>query len=295
MKLPVTEIQRFCMHDGPGVRTVVFFKGCPLRCEWCHNPETQKIGQEILYYNGKCISCGLCVATCPNNAHSVLDIHSFDRSRCALCETCAKACPAEALVPAKRDMSVEEIFAEIERDRAFYGKDGGVTLSGGEPLIHGEGIIALLKLCRENNISTAIETCGYVSADTLKKVIPYVDCFLWDIKDTDSARHKKHTGVPNESIIENLLLADRLGARTVLRCIVVRGVNANEAHAEALADLFGKLSNCEYIELIPYHAYGGSKMLPLGKTDNGNREWIPTEDEMTQMRDILSSHGIRVK
>lgn len=295
MKLPVTEIQRFCMHDGAGVRTVVFLKGCPLRCEWCHNPETQKIEQEILYYKDKCISCGGCEAVCPNHAHAALGVHCFDRSKCAACEKCSDVCPAEALVPAKRDMSIEEIFAEIERDRAFYGKNGGVTLSGGEPLIHGAGVVDLLRLCKENNISTAIETCGYVNPDALKSVIPYTDCFLWDIKDTDPERHRRYTGVSNERIIENLLLADGLGANTVMRCIVVKGVNSDEAHAIALAELWGRLSACEYLELIPYHAYGSSKMLPLGKEDNGRQEWIPTAQDIEKMRDVLTSRGVRLK
>lgn len=295
MKLPVTEIQRFCMHDGAGIRTVVFFKGCPLRCQWCHNPETQELGQEMLYYKDKCISCGGCASVCPEEAHSVSDIHHFDRTKCVSCEMCSKVCPSGAMTPAKRDMSIEEIFAEIERDRAFYGTNGGVTLSGGEPLIHGEGIVALLKLCKENNISTAIETCGYVSPDILKRIAPYTDCFLWDIKDTDSERHRRYTGVPNERIIENLLLVDGLGVKSVMRCIIVRGVNDDEAHTIALAGLFARLSNCECIELIPYHAYGGSKMLPLGKADNGKHEWIPTDGELLQMRSTLASLGIKVK
>ena len=295
MKLPVTEIQRFCMHDGDGVRTVVFLKGCPLRCKWCHNPETQKAEQEMLYYSAKCIACGACELICHNGAHSFTDHHCYDRSLCISCEKCAKACPTEAIAPAMREKYVDEIVREIERDMAFYGDNGGVTLSGGEPLIHGEAAIELLKKCKEKNISTAVETCGYISSDNLREAIKYTDLFLWDIKDTNNERHKEYTGVSNQRIIENLLLADSLGAKTVMRCIIVNGVNTDAAHIEALAALWQRLSNCRYIELIPYHAYGGSKMLSLGKEDNGRKEWIPEHNQIEEIKKKFRPLGVTLK
>ena len=144
MTLPVAEIQRFCMHDGPGVRTVVFFKGCPLRCAWCHNPEMQKAGQEILFYPQKCIFCGACVSACPTGAQIIHPERRFERDKCVACGLCAEVCCTNALAPAARDMTVEEILFAVMKDKAFYGEAGGVTLSGGEPLLHGEGSIRLL-------------------------------------------------------------------------------------------------------------------------------------------------------
>ena len=295
MRLPVTEIQRFCMHDGDGVRTVVFLKGCPLRCKWCHNPETQKAEQEMLYYSSKCIGCGACEIACSNGAHSFSDHHHYDRTLCITCGKCAEACPTEAISPAMSEKIIDEIVSAVERDMAFYGNNGGITLSGGEPLIHGKTVIELLKKCKEKNISTAVETCGYVSTDILKEAIKYTDLFLWDVKDTNDERHKEYTGVSNQGIIENLLLADSLGAKTVMRCIIVNGVNADLAHIESLAELWHKLSGCRYIELIPYHAYGGSKMLPLGKEDNGNREWIPAKEQIEHIKAVLRSRGVALK
>ena len=295
MSLPVTEIQRFCMHDGDGIRTVVFFKGCPLRCAWCHNPETQTERQEILYYSSKCIGCGACANICRNGAHIFSDIHSFSRDLCLSCEACVGVCPTDALVAAMTHKTIEEIISVVEHDISFYGKDGGITLSGGEPLIHGEKVIELLAECKKKGISTAVETCGQISSDILKEAVGYTDLFLWDIKDTNEERHKKYTGASNKRIIENLLLADSLGAKSVMRCIMVNGVNTDSSHIEALAELWHKLSNCRYIELIPYHAYGGSKMLPLGREDNGRKDWIPDSDTIEKIKGILLSLGAKVK
>ena len=177
-------------------------------------------------------------------------------------------------------MTTEEILAEVEKDRAFYGKDGGVTLSGGEPLFHGERAVALLKACKSRGLTTAVETCGYVAEEILQSAIPYTDLFLWDIKDTDGARHQKYTGVSNEPILQNLALANEMGARIRLRCILVNGVNTDETHYRRVAELAQSLLHCEGIDAIPYHAYGGTKATLLGGADNGKREWIPTEEQI---------------
>ncbi len=292
--LPVTEIQRFCMHDGPGVRTVVFLKGCPLRCAWCHNPETQKGEREMLFYANKCISCGACVAACSAHAHKLTDRHEYDRASCIACGQCAEVCCTAAISPAARDMTVDEILSAVLRDRAFYGDLGGVTVSGGEPMAHPKETIALLSACKAQGMTTALETCGYFSPEHLPKLCVVTDLFLWDIKDTDDRRHKAHTGVSNDRIIENLLMADALGARTRLRCILVDGINTAEDHARGLCELYGRLKYCEGVELIPYHAYGGSKMLPFGLEDNGRADWIPSEHTVERVKQYLMTNGVHV-
>ena len=294
MKLKITEIQRFCMHDGPGVRTTVFLKGCPLRCAWCHNPETQKMTDELLFYPNKCIGCGSCVSVCAQRAHNTDTAHTVDREKCVLCGECANACPTGAIELCGREMSVEEILSAAEKDRAFYGELGGITLSGGEPFAQGEGTIALLKACRERGFSTAVETCGYADAELLRAAAPLVDLFLFDVKDTDGVRHQRYTGVSNEKILSNLSLLNGLNARIRLRCILVNGINTQEAHYENIAELAGQIRNLEGVEWIPYHAYGGTKSVFLGKAENGRREWIPDANELARARALLEARGTRV-
>ncbi len=294
VRLPVTELQRFCMHDGPGVRTVVFLKGCPLRCAWCHNPETQKGSREMLFYRSKCIFCGACVSACPVGAQSIHPERGLDRDLCTACGRCAAVCCTDALAPAAREMTVDEIVAAVLRDKSFYGAAGGITVSGGEPMTHPAGVISLLAACREAGLTTCVETCGAFSAEHLPALCGVTDLFLWDVKDTDPDRHKRYTGADNRRILENLREADRLGAKTRLRCILVAGVNTAESHYEALAHLYGRLDHCEGVEFIPYHAYGGSKMLPLGLSDNGRVEWIPHADTVEGAKAYLRGRGVPV-
>lgn len=305
--LNVTEIQRFCMHDGPGVRTTVFLKGCPLRCRWCHNPETQQYSQEILYYEKNCISCGACVKVCTTGAHKLVQTsdqkttcvnHIFDRSKCLPCKEsaplCSVVCPTLALKPALTQMTIPDILHIVERDRAFYGKTGGITVSGGEPLFQPEATLSLLENCKKAGIHTAVETCGFFSPEYLHRLSETADLLLWDLKDTDPARHKEYTGVSNEQILENLIKADALGCHIILRCILVNGVNTCLSHYENIANIFHRLSNCKEVNLLPYHAYSGSKMLPLGMNDNGKKEWIPTNEQINSAREFLKKHGVTV-
>ena len=294
--MKVTEIQRFCMHDGPGIRTVVFVKGCPLRCLWCHNPETQSASQEILFYQNKCIGCGGCAAVCKNGAHCITDhIHTFDRSLCTGCMRCTQVCCSKALTPSFTDMSSDEIVAEIAKDRAFYGETGGITLSGGEPFMQPGETLELLQKCKDHGIGTAVETCGYFHTALIPQLVSRTDCLLWDFKDGNDERHKKYTGVSNAKIKSNLLLADSLGAETVMRCIMVKGINMEEEHYTAIADLWHQLQHCRYVELMPYHAYGGSKMIVLGKKDNGNPKWIPADSDMEQAKQFLQKLNVKIK
>lgn len=282
------------MHDGPGVRTTVFLKGCPLRCAWCHNPESQRGGRELLFYPSKCIGCRLCEGACVHGVHTFDGQHTLDREKCAACGRCAAECPTCALEICGKDYTAEELLAVIERDRSFYGERGGVTLSGGEPLMQGRGAVALLKVCKARGLSTAVETCGYADYATVSAAIPYTDLFLWDIKDTDEERHRAYTGVSNQKILENLARADAEGARTRVRCILVNGVNTDEAHIRRVGELVASLTRCEGVELIPYHAYGGTKSTFLGRPDSGNPAWILTEKQLELAKGILRSYGVTV-
>lgn len=292
--LKVTEIQRFCMHDGPGVRTTVFLKGCHLRCPWCHNPETKKRGGELLFYAQKCIGCGACADVCPRQAQIFSPARTVDRNACVGCGACAEVCPAAALALSGRDMTVKEILAQVLRDRAFYGQTGGVTLSGGEPFLQREKTLALLRACREEGLHTAVETSGYADAPIITAAAEDVDLFLWDIKDTDEWRHSTYVGAPLGVILSNLRAVDALGAKIRLRCIIIRGVNDEISHYDRVAELALSLTRPAEVEVIPYHAYGGGKAVFLGEKDNGRADWIPSEEEILQAKERIRAHGVYV-
>ena len=293
--LPVTKIQKFCTHDGPGIRTTVFLKGCPLRCIWCHNPETQSPRMEFFHSPQFCLGCGECAAVCPHGVHRFTPEHIIDRSRCTGCMVCTATCPSGALEACTRLMSTDAILQEVMKDRAFYGERGGLTLSGGEPLLHGRAILPLLQGAKDAGVTTAIETCGVFDASLLEKTVPLTDLFLWDVKDTDPLRHQQNTGGSLTTVLGNLCQADALGARTRLRCILLRGVNLNESHLAALCEVFHSLRHCEGIELLPYHTYGDSKNTQLGRPSAAHPKWIPSEDEMAFARDYIDNHAVLIR
>ncbi|MBR2460280.1 MAG: glycyl-radical enzyme activating protein [Clostridia bacterium] len=264
----VLNIQHFCIDDGPGIRTTVFLKGCPLNCAWCHNPESQSHQPEIMLREEKCVFCGDCAAVCPRGAHIFSDKgeHTLNRSTCAGCGACANKCATGALEIAGRVLSVDEIMADIRTDAVFCRTSGGgVTVSGGEPTEQPDFTVALLKACKLEGLHTAVETCGYCQCKVLRKIAEHTDLFLFDWKLTDPELHKVYTGVSNHLIVENLSLLSSLGAKVILRCPLISGINLTEAHYDGIIEIAERESAVQAIELEPYHPMGIGKAIALGK------------------------------
>lgn len=262
----VFNIQRFCVNDGPGIRTTVFLKGCPLSCAWCHNPESNSARPELFYDADQCVSCGRCVSLCPQKAHLMENgRHQLRRESCVRCMACAEThCPA--LAAAGETRRAEDVMAEVLRDRPFYqASGGGMTLSGGEPFFQEAFVLDLLRLAREAQVHTCVETCGFAPLSLLEQAARWVDLFLYDIKLTDPALHRQWTGVSNDRILENLRALDKMGAKTVLRCPVIPGVNDTPAHFQGVAKIANSLMHLQEIHLEPYHPLGVSKARRLGR------------------------------
>ncbi|MDR2658095.1 MAG: glycyl-radical enzyme activating protein [Oscillospiraceae bacterium] len=262
----IFDIQRFSIYDGPGIRTTVFLKGCPLSCIWCHNPESKSANPQIAYYPETCVGCCACVDACPNGCHQFVDgAHGYDRESCTACGVCAEACRAESLTIIGRTITVEAALAEILRDRVFYETSGGgVTLSGGEPFAQPVFTRALLEMCKREGLNTCVETCGFAGQAVMESCAPFVDLFLFDVKDTDPARHKLNTGAPLEPILDNLRFLDDYGKRIVLRCPIIPGINDDEAHFRRVAELANGLRHAERVDVEPYHPLGLSKSAATG-------------------------------
>lgn len=262
----VINISRCCVDDGPGIRTTVFLKGCPLRCLWCHNPESQRKDPEITFDSRKCTACGRCAAACDHGGHTVSDgNHTFDRSGCIRCGACADACRAESLTLVGKEMTVDEAAAEAERDRIFYETSGGgVTISGGEPLAHRKFTAELLQKLRSDGIHTAIETSGYCDPDTFRHIATLCDLLLFDLKETDPVLHKRYTGVELAPILANLRMAGELGVPVHLRMPIIPGLNDREAHLTAAAELARSIPTLTAAQIMPYHKLGAYKYETLG-------------------------------
>ncbi|MBQ2968571.1 MAG: glycyl-radical enzyme activating protein [Clostridia bacterium] len=267
MQGTIFNIQKFCINDGPGIRTTVFLKGCPLRCVWCHNPESQRVAPELMFDPQKCIGCGKCFAVCPKEAHSMTETaHVLDREKCVACGACAINCYAESLEMAGKTATVDEILEEVMKDEAFYqNSGGGMTLSGGEPLAQPEFSVALLKGAKEKGLHTAVETCGFSAKEIFKSLAEYTDLFLFDWKITNDSLHKEYTGVSNVKILENLELANQMGKQIVLRCPIIPSVNDTKEHFAGIADLANRLEHVIGIDVEPYHPLGTGKNERLGK------------------------------
>ena len=265
MKAVIFDIQRFSIHDGPGIRTNVFMKGCPLSCVWCHNPESQSVKKQLAFYANKCVSCGACTSVCDN--HKIVDGKiERDLSACRFCGKCVEACVGGALEIIGREEDTEDIIKEVLKDKNFYETSGGgITLSGGEPLYQVDATVEILKRAKQEGLNTAIETCGFASADAIKRVSEFVDLFLYDFKESDEEKHIKFTGQSNARIIENLLLIDSLGKKSVLRCPIIPTLNDTVEHFEGIARLAVKLENLTAVEVMAFHRLGFSKYDALRK------------------------------
>ena len=263
----VFNIQRFSVNDGPGIRTTVFMKGCPLNCLWCHNPESKSASAEIFFSPQKCLGCRACETACPHGGHLFDEnIHTYLRESCDACGSCSKACVTGALETVGEKKTVGEVLSEVLRDQIFYSTSGGgMTLSGGEPTYQFDFALALLRAAKEEGLHTCIETCGAVGRERLCELVPFVDIFLFDCKETDPARHKEYTGVSNEKILENLRYIDSLGAKTILRCPIIPSLNDREDHFEKIAEIANSLENIIEINIEPYHPLGSRKSEMLGK------------------------------
>ncbi len=289
----ISDIQRFCTHDGPGIRTTVFFKGCPMKCEWCHNPETQKFSPQLLFNASLCINCGACEQVCPKHAHIFNEAgHSLDRNLCKNCLICASVCTSEACCVCGKILSVKDVLKEVMKDAPFYGTNGGVTLSGGEPLAQDESIELLRKL-KEFGINTAVETSGCVSKERILESADFTDLFLYDIKDTDSERLKQYTGGNFSEITDNLFALDRTN-KSILRCILVFGVNTDEKHYAFISEIYSSLKNCLGVQFLPYHPYGGSKATSAFGKSNAHEEWIPPKTCIDGAKSFLQERNVTV-
>lgn len=293
----ITEIQRFSIHDGPGIRTTVFFKGCPLRCWWCHNPETQEGRPQLSFTASKCIGCGECAKVCPLRQGPDADTRdlAINRAKCTVCGACAQACPTTAREIVGREVGIDEVIREVDRDRPFYRQSGGMTLSGGEPLLQADFAVGLLQAARAIGLHTCIETCAQVSPDVLDRVLPLVDLFLCDFKETNSQRHHAWTGQGNDRILANLRHLHAADARMRLRCPIIPGLNDRDDHFAGIAALARELSGIEGVELMPYHELGLGKIARFGLANVPRiSAKAPAPKELGRWIDNLTRRGVRV-
>ena len=291
----VTNIQRYSTHDGDGVRTTIFFKGCPLSCRWCHNPESQDFRKELFFYGNKCKNCGGCIPRCPSGANGMEEGRLvFDRSKCTACGSCTDWCIYEARELAGVDYTVEQLVKEAKKDRMFYEQSGGgVTLSGGE--VMSQDIEFLEPLCRalhREGLSIFIDTCGFAPYEKYEKILPYVDTFLYDIKAMDSAVHQEWTGVGNGLILENLKKLSAAGANIYIRIPTIGGVNADEGFMQQVI-AFLKENNIHpaQVNLLPYHNYGRNKYASLAKEYDDASMQVPTNEQMEQFKELFINNG----
>ena len=275
MNAIIFDTVRSSFVDGPGIRTTIFFKGCNLKCAWCHNPESQSPSLQMMFYKNKCKGCGKCLEKCPS-----------DLQECTFCGKCALFCPNNAREIVGREYTVDETLQEILKDRAFYeASGGGVTLSGGECMLKIDFIEELLKRCKENGIHTAVDTAGHVPYEYFERIIPYTDLFLYDVKCFDNEKHKRYTGVGNELILVNLAKLLDTGAHVWVRIPIIPTVNDTEEEMRSIKSLLDSYGSPDMVELLPYHAMGEHKYAAIGK--EAQIFSTPSEEKMMRLKKIF--------
>jgi pyruvate formate lyase activating enzyme len=293
----VFDIKKYALHDGPGIRTAVFLKGCPLHCLWCHNPEGQDNNAELIARSDRCLpDCRDCLPRCPEKAIRKMNGRCrVDPDKCRACGACADICPTGALEIAGRRLSARDVVEEVAKDAVFHEESGGgVTFSGGEPLAQPEFLEAMLRECRERGIHATVDTCGFVPPDTLKRIQPQADLFLFDLKVMDSKKHAKLTGESNALILENLKWLARSGARIVVRIPLIPGVNDDDDNIVRTAEFLRSLDSRPRISLLPYHRLGQDKRRRLVRSREGRDFPIPSAADMERVRKRLESYGFEV-
>ena len=292
----ILEPKRFAVHDGPGIRTAFYLKGCPLHCIWCHNPESISHSPQLGFYEHKCRNCGECVSVCPANAH-VMDgnIHKFFTEKCTTCGQCEGACPANALKLYGKTVTVRELIDIALEDLSFYKHSGGgVTLSGGEPLFQKNFTLSALKNLKKSGIHTALDTCAFVSRETMEQTLPYTDMYLVDFKHCDPLIHKKLTGQTNEQTKENLQFLSENGARIEIRIPFVPGCNDSSENMEATGKFLSPLK-IETVKLLPYHSLACSKYAAIQAENTLPEVGSPDETAIQQAVSVLKKYGINAK
>jgi len=292
----IFNIQRFSIHDGPGIRTTVFLKGCPLHCFWCHNPEGLKLKPEIQFYPARCILCGECVQVCEQGAHQMQgDLHIYDRSVCIRCGKCVEECCAEALQMSGKKVTADQVIEEVRRDQPFYTTSGGgMTLSGGEPLLQPEFTRAILEACRAEEIHTAIETCGSYRWDELARLLPLIDLVMMDLKTMDPDKHLTATGIPNQRILENARHLAETNKPIIFRVPIVPTVNSTLEEISAIAQFVRELGDMRSengagpgkgisLELLPFHRLAGDKYKSLGMEYRASDLQTPEREQMIDL------------
>lgn len=297
LSLPkVINIQKYSVHDGPGIRTTIFFKGCPLTCIWCHNPESQNYNSEIMFNDEKCTKCGLCESKCPSKSIIIENEHVInDYSNCKLCEKCIDFCVNNAREMVGKEYTVKELVKEIEKDRVFYEESGGgVTLSGGEVMTHADYVEELVKRCHRKGISVAVDTCGYAPFENFERILEYVDIFLYDIKLINSQYHEKYTGKPNEKILDNLRKLSEKGAKINLRIPLIEGINTDDDNIKGIIDFIKDL-NISKVNLLPYHDIGKGKYKRLKMEYVEDLMTTPSDDRLEEIKLLFEQNKYKVK